>query len=88
MSQVVTIDIQTNIHTQNLIHHKAPRETFKVSQINALQLTFSPLSQIPQWGTRLLTSLYVMEGTENLEDEVFLKRHSKPEQDEKRRKRY
>lgn len=35
-----------------------------------------------------MTSLYVMEGTENLEDEVFLKRHAKPEQDEKRRKRY
>lgn len=44
--------------------------------------------EIPQWGTRVLTSLYVMEGTENLEDEVFLKRHSKPEQDEKRRKRW
>lgn len=29
-----------------------------------------------------------MEGTENLEDEVFLKRHAKPEQDEKRRKRF
>ena len=29
-----------------------------------------------------------MEGTENLEDEVFIKRHNKLEQDEKRRKRY
>ncbi|KAK8744087.1 hypothetical protein OTU49_000993 [Cherax quadricarinatus] len=44
--------------------------------------------EIPRWGTRILTSLYVMEGTENLEDEVFLKRHTKPEQDEKRRKRW
>ncbi|XP_042216144.1 male-specific lethal 1 homolog isoform X2 [Homarus americanus] len=44
--------------------------------------------EIPRWGTRILTSLYVMEGTENLEDEVFLKRHAKPEQDEKRRKRW
>ncbi|XP_042883859.1 male-specific lethal 1 homolog isoform X2 [Penaeus japonicus] len=44
--------------------------------------------EIPRWGTRVLTSLYVMEGTENLEDEIFLKRHAKPEQDEKRRKRW
>ncbi|XP_071515242.1 uncharacterized protein [Panulirus ornatus] len=44
--------------------------------------------EIPRWGTRILTSLYVMEGTENLEDEVFLKRHARPEQDEKRRKRW
>lgn len=44
--------------------------------------------EIPRWGTRILTSLYVMEGTENLEDEVFLKRHAKPEQEEKRRKRW
>ncbi|XP_064091709.1 male-specific lethal 1-like 1 isoform X3 [Macrobrachium nipponense] len=44
--------------------------------------------EIPRWGTRILTSLYVMEGTENLEDEIFIKRHAKPEQDEKRRKRW
>ncbi|XP_076052257.1 uncharacterized protein LOC143031819 [Oratosquilla oratoria] len=44
--------------------------------------------EIPRWRKRLLTSLYVMEGTENLDDEIFNKRHAKHEQDEKRRKRW
>ncbi|RXG54214.1 Male-specific lethal 1-like 1 [Armadillidium vulgare] len=44
--------------------------------------------EIPKWRIKVLTSLYVMEGTENLEDEVFVKRHSKPEHDERRRKRW
>lgn len=61
----------------SLRHDPNPEEECLQSQV-----------EIPQWGTRVLTSLYVMEGTENLEDEVFLKRHAKPEQDEKRRKRW
>jgi len=34
------------------------------------------------------TSCYTMEGTENLDDEVFNKRHQRLEIDERRRKRY
>ncbi|KAK3874641.1 hypothetical protein Pcinc_020422 [Petrolisthes cinctipes] len=59
-----------------------------VKDPNPEEECFQSQVEIPQWGTRVLTSLYVMEGTENLEDEVFLKRHAKPEQDEKRRKRW
>ncbi|XP_018011872.1 uncharacterized protein LOC108669096 [Hyalella azteca] len=46
------------------------------------------LVEIPRWKVSVLTPLYVMEGTENLEDEIFSKRHHKLEQDEKRRKRW
>lgn len=44
--------------------------------------------ELPQWQNKTYTNLWVLEGTENLEDEVFLKRHQKPEIDEKRRKRW
>ncbi|OWF40689.1 Male-specific lethal 1-like 1 [Mizuhopecten yessoensis] len=44
--------------------------------------------ELPQWQNRTYTNLWVLEGTENLEDEVFLKRHQKPEIEEKRRKRW
>ncbi|XP_060081153.1 male-specific lethal 1 homolog [Ylistrum balloti] len=44
--------------------------------------------ELPQWQNKTYTNLWVLEGTENLEDEVFLKRHQKPEIEEKRRKRW
>ena len=44
--------------------------------------------EIPQWRVKTYTSLYSMEGTENLDDEVFLKRHHRLEVDERRRKRW
>lgn len=43
---------------------------------------------VPSWRIKILSSLYVMEGTENLDDRVFLKRHQKSEAEEKRRKRW
>lgn len=44
--------------------------------------------QTPQWRVKVFSSLYSMEGTENLDDEVFLKRHHRLEVDERRRKRF
>jgi len=44
--------------------------------------------EVPAWREKVCTSLYVIEGTENLNSEFFLKRHQKPETDERRRKRY
>ncbi|XP_026280477.1 male-specific lethal 1 homolog isoform X1 [Frankliniella occidentalis] len=44
--------------------------------------------ETPQWRVKVYTSLYSMEGTENLDDEVFLKRHHRLEVDERRRKRW
>ncbi|KAF4531997.1 hypothetical protein B566_EDAN006542 [Ephemera danica] len=46
------------------------------------------LLEVPSWRIRPYTSCYSMEGTENLEDEVFLKRHTRLELDERRRKRW
>lgn len=36
----------------------------------------------------MYTSCYSMEGTENLDDEVFNRRHLRLENDERRRKRF
>nr|CAD7403120.1 unnamed protein product [Timema cristinae] len=43
---------------------------------------------VPTWRIKSYTSCYSMEGTENLDDEVFLKRHQRLEVDERRRKRW
>ncbi|XP_018320516.1 male-specific lethal 1 homolog isoform X2 [Agrilus planipennis] len=44
--------------------------------------------EVPRWRVKVYTSCYTMEGTENLDDEVFNKRHLKHENDERRRKRW
>ena len=43
--------------------------------------------EVPGWRLKPMSPSYIMEGTENIEDETILKRHQKPENDEKRRKR-
>ena len=45
-------------------------------------------AEVPGWRLKPITASYIMEGTENIEDENLLKRHHKPENDEKRRKRW
>lgn len=47
-----------------------------------------PNLEIPKWTIKEFTGLYSIEGTENLSDDVFLKRHAKLELDEKRRKKW
>ncbi|XP_063241498.1 male-specific lethal 1 homolog isoform X2 [Bacillus rossius redtenbacheri] len=44
--------------------------------------------EVPSYRLRPTTSCYSMEGTENLDDEVFSKRHQRHELDERRRKRW
>ncbi|CAH1395527.1 unnamed protein product [Nezara viridula] len=44
--------------------------------------------EVPQWRIKPLTSTYTMEGTENLSDDVFDRRHYKLMVDEKKRKRW
>ncbi|XP_015115124.1 male-specific lethal 1 homolog [Diachasma alloeum] len=44
--------------------------------------------EVPNWRVKVYTSCYTMEGTENLDDEIFNKRHHKLENDERRRKRW
>jgi len=43
---------------------------------------------VPTFRIKHVPTGYQLEGTENLTDEAFLKRHQKPEADEKRRKRF
>ncbi|RZC38847.1 PEHE domain containing protein [Asbolus verrucosus] len=44
--------------------------------------------EVPRWRVKVYASCYAMEGTENLDDEVYNKRHSRLENDERRRKRW
>ncbi|XP_076255542.1 uncharacterized protein LOC143193296 isoform X1 [Rhynchophorus ferrugineus] len=44
--------------------------------------------EVPRWRVKHYTSCYTMEGTENLDDEVYNKRHTRLENDERRRKRW
>ncbi|XP_066248600.1 LOW QUALITY PROTEIN: male-specific lethal 1 homolog [Euwallacea similis] len=44
--------------------------------------------EVPRWRVKHYTSCYTMEGTENLDDEVYNKRHLRLEIDERRRKRW
>ncbi|XP_022913676.1 male-specific lethal 1 homolog [Onthophagus taurus] len=44
--------------------------------------------EVPRWRIKSYTSCYTMEGTENLEDDAFNKRHARLEYDERRRKRW
>ncbi|KAL9925236.1 protein male-specific lethal-1 isoform X1 [Glossina fuscipes] len=48
----------------------------------------APMLEIPKWTEHELTPSYCIEGTEDLSDESFLKRHAKLEVDEKRRKKW
>lgn len=43
--------------------------------------------QVPTWREKPIAPCYIMEGTENLGDDVFSKRHQRLEIDERRRKR-
>ncbi|KAL1116875.1 hypothetical protein AAG570_005344 [Ranatra chinensis] len=44
--------------------------------------------EVPKWRIKVYTSSYTMEGTENLSEDVFERRHSRLSIDEKRRKRW
>lgn len=44
--------------------------------------------EVPQWRIKTYTNQWGLEGTENMEDEIYVKRHTKLEIEEKRRKRW
>ncbi|CAG2169137.1 unnamed protein product [Oppiella nova] len=48
----------------------------------------SEVIEVPNWRLHPVSSCYSLEGTENLDDEVFNRRHQKLENDERRRKRW
>jgi hypothetical protein len=52
------------------------------------QIIYFAHLQVPRWIIKPLSGRTAAHGIENLDDEVFSKRHLKHEVDEKRRKRY
>ena len=66
--------------TQQYIHDITETESDVDTQKKA--------EEVPGWRVKPISASYIMEGTENIEDENLLKRHTKPENDEKRRKRW
>ena len=44
--------------------------------------------EVPSWRVVVIPRGYQMEGTENLDDEIYARRHQKPENEERRRKRW
>ncbi|XP_054156523.1 rhoGEF domain-containing protein gxcI-like [Oppia nitens] len=57
------------------------------SKLNS-DLSDSEVIEVPNWRLHPVSSCYSLEGTENLDDEVFNRRHLKLENDERRRKRW
>lgn len=63
-----------------------PNYTLSMKRSNPVEADNS--LEVPNWRVKIYTSCYTMEGTENLDDEIFNKRHLKLENDERRRKRW
>lgn len=63
-----------------------PTYTLNLKQSSPVETSNS--LEVPNWRVKVYTSCYTMEGTENLDDEIFNKRHLKLENDERRRKRW
>ncbi|XP_034186901.1 uncharacterized protein LOC117607378 [Osmia lignaria lignaria] len=63
-----------------------PSYTLSLKEPNPVESDTS--LEVPNWRVKIYTSCYTMEGTENLDDEIFNKRHLKLENDERRRKRW
>ncbi|KOX67159.1 Male-specific lethal 1-like 1 [Melipona quadrifasciata] len=63
-----------------------PNYTLNLKEPNLVESDTS--LEVPNWRVKIYTSCYTMEGTENLDDEIFNKRHLKLENDERRRKRW
>lgn len=78
-------------------------EQMYYTQMNETSCNFGPLDdlehlldtgttttsnlEVPSWRKKVFTSCYSMEGTENLDDDVFNKRHQRLEINERRRKK-
>jgi len=69
-----------------------PYFTLQNHQINddieEIEVDKKAASEVPKWRIKQIQPSYIMEGTEDIEDVTMLKRHNKPENDEKRRKRW
>merc|ERR1711972_1249865 len=78
---IVTSNIPYNLPTSD-------KTGYYNEEIDLGNLQESPEVLTPSWGIHIVQNLYCMEGTENIEDETYLKRHAKHEAAERRRKRW
>ncbi|XP_026730099.1 protein male-specific lethal-1-like isoform X2 [Trichoplusia ni] len=60
----------------------------KIDDIDATEESKASTVEVPRWREKPYTSSYTMEGTENLDDKVFEKRHQKLEAEERRQLRW
>ncbi|EFA03911.2 hypothetical protein TcasGA2_TC014045 [Tribolium castaneum] len=68
---------------------EAGRTNLRLSNVTDMQeIPNNTNLEVPRWRVKVYASCYAMEGTENLDDEVYNKRHSRLENDERRRKRW
>lgn len=86
-------DVNTLTSTEQYVTHSGEvgfglMKEQRVAMEMAAAAADSANLEVPRWRTKVYTSCYTMEGTENLDDEVYNKRHSRLENDERRRKRY
>lgn len=84
-----TSDLLTNKHYYVSYYKPISDEIETESRPDILKGAQSQLEvECPSWRIKTYSNLYVIEGTEDHEDETFIRRHQKPEIEEKRRKRW
>ena len=79
---------QSDILTTEESYYTYVGEEFVKTERDCINAIKASAFEVPQWRILNIPRAYNMEGTENIEDDVFDKRHSKLENDEKRRKRW
>lgn len=82
-------DLLTNKHYYVSYYEPISDEIETESRPDIIKGAQSQLEvECPSWRIKTYSNLYVIEGTEDHEDETFIRRHQKPEIEEKRRKRW
>lgn len=78
------------MQTDRLYHLYYPKHVFASLDTDTSQERLAAQLEVetPTWRLKSFTNMYQLEGTENITDEAYYKRHLKMEQDEKKRKRW
>ncbi|XP_013087844.2 male-specific lethal 1 homolog [Biomphalaria glabrata] len=85
LKEIKTIDYPI-MQTESLYHLYYPRHVFPSPDVKKLMEQTEV--ETPTWRLKPVTNMYQLEGTENITDEAYNKRHQKFEMEEKRRKRW
>lgn len=89
-----TVTPKTFVTRNNV--HTTDEDYFVPTDFTVMPTDISPVKErkedeevfVPSFRIKSVPTGYSMEGTENLNDEIYLRRHQKPEHEEKRRKRW